>query len=302
MKELGNINPERQMFVWWSKIRWFIVIVLFAIGILRTNQVQQTYPVIVFIATFLGISILNILYQLQILKTNNLIGAIQVILDIVFATLVVHLTGGLNSSFVWIYLLAVITASLSIEGYGGFLSAIIGSLCLVFLILIYNFGWLIPLDSMDNANTADQTVFILSYTGLFTGIAFISSHISAILKKLFRASLENEQFVQERDQEISKKQEILIRNSSLLSEYQKVVDLAANIANIDHDINNPLTVISLSIRKIMKTAKKYQDEKLEKAGTQMTEAINHITKILKQLKKLRDLSLIQDRLQKEEKV
>jgi two-component system sensor histidine kinase PilS (NtrC family) len=185
MNTLDIMNPEIQMYKWWSKIRWFMVLILFAIGILRVSQIEQTYPIVVFVVTFVGICVLNILFHLQIIKSNILFGSLQIILDIIFATLVVHLTGGLNSPFVWIYLLAVITASLSVETTGGVLAAMIGSMCLLMLILMYNFGWLSQVSGEPfNADIPSQTIFLISYTGLFGGIAFFSNFISDMIKKI----------------------------------------------------------------------------------------------------------------------
>ncbi len=294
-------SPEKSMLNWWSKIRWFMVLVLFAIGILRVGQVEQTYPIAVFVGTFIGISVLNILYHLQILKTTSLISALQIILDIIFATLVVHLTGGIESSFVWIYLLAVITASLSIETAGGFIAAMIGSMCMLILIILYNYGWLLPVDGADfEVSISTQTIFLISYTGLFGGIAFISSFISELLRDLSH-KIESlgvnlgEQQILTTDAENE-----LIRNKDDFSKYEEVVAEASYIAGIDHDINNPLTIISLSIRRVKQAAGEYGDEKLSRSATQMTEAINKINGILVRMQKLKRLDLIQEERKKQQ--
>ncbi|MDO9577093.1 MAG: hypothetical protein Q7J16_04340 [Candidatus Cloacimonadales bacterium] len=294
MEKKDLINPEVQMYKWWSKIRWFIVLVLFAIGILQVNQVQQIYPVLVFVATFLGISILNILFTLQILKSNNLLGAVQIVLDIVFATLVVHLTGGVESSFVWIYLIAVITASVSVEKTGGIMAAMIGSVCLLFLLVMYNFAWLIPVSGKPfDVEVPIQTIFLISYTGLFTGVAFIASFISDLLKKISDIIIADNKDLLDKESVLTEKQKTIIRNKQQEEKYKEVVTVAASIAGIDHDINNPLTVISLSIRRVLNAAAEYKDEKLEKAGNQMTEALNKINDLLSRFQKLKKLELIQ---------
>jgi signal transduction histidine kinase len=77
------------------------------------------------------------------------------------------------------------------------------------------------------------------------------------------------------------------------------VQESATIAGLDHDLNNPLTIISLSIRRIIQAAHDYNDEKLEKSGNQMTEAINSINDILMKFQKLKQLDLIQDERNKE---
>jgi signal transduction histidine kinase len=294
MEKKDLLNPEVQMYKWWSKIRWFIVLILFAIGILQVNQVKQIYPVIVFIFTFLGISILNILFHLQLLKSNQALGAVQIVLDILFATLVVHLTGGVESSFVWIYLIAVITASVSVEKSGGIIAAMIGSISLLFLLMMYNFKWLTPVNGENYVqNVPLQTIFLISYTGLFTGVAFIASFISDLLKKVSDIIITDNKDIMAKESILTEKQKTIIQNKQKEEKYQEVVKIAATIAGTDHDINNPLTIISLSIRRVLNAAAKYNDEKLEKAGNQMTEALNKINGLLTRFQKLKKLEMIQ---------
>jgi two-component system sensor histidine kinase PilS (NtrC family) len=294
MDALEITNHEIQMNKWWSKIRWFIVLILFAIGILRVNQIQEMYPIVVFVSTFIGICVLNILFHMQIIRTNILFSSLQIVLDIVFATLVVHLTGGLNSSFVWIYLIAVITASLNIENSGGILAAMIGSMCLLMLILMYNFGWLATVNNGTfDVDISSQTIFLISYTGLFTGIAFISNFLSDLMKKIAITTQKSKDLLKEQETVIAEKQKEIIQNKSILNKYKEAVSVAAPLANIDHDINNPLTIISLSIRRVVKAAQDHKDDKLIKASDQMTEAINAINSILVRLQKLKNLELIQ---------
>lgn len=301
MKENDLFNHEIETYKWWSKVRWFIVLILFAIGILRVTQINQTYPIVIFVATFLGICILNVLFHLQIIRTNNLFSSLQIVLDIVFATVIVHLTGGLESSFVWIYLIAVITASLAIENSGGVLAAMIGSMCLLVLILMYNFGWLNPIDGAEfKADIPTQTIFLISYTGLFSGIAFISSYTSSIMKKYSTSSKKSTKFLNDQKVELSVKEEELINNKKLLEKYREVVRESAAISDLDHDLNNPLTIISLSIRRIIKAAYDYNDDKLEKSGNQMTESVNKINEILIKFQKLKQLELIQEERNKQQ--
>jgi signal transduction histidine kinase len=293
MEEKNFINPEVQMYRWWSKVRWFIVLILFAIGILQVKQVNQIYPVLVFIITFLGISILNVLYYMQVLKSGNILGAIQIVLDIVFATLVVHLTGGISSPFVWIYLIAVITASLSVEQSGGVIAAMIGSTCLLILLILYNFNWLTPVTGEPvNYDIPTQTIFLISYSGLFSGIAFISSYISDMLKKVSNVIIENEESLLKVQNALTENQKQIILNKLKEEQYQLVVKEAAKLANLDHDINNPLTVVSLSIRRILKAAVDYKDEKLEKTANQLSDSVAKINELLESIQNLKRLELI----------
>ena len=242
---------EQSIFYWWLKIRWFMVIVLFAIGILRINQQEQSYPIIIFIATFLGICTLNILFHLLIIKPNKSVIAIQIVLDTLFATIIVHLTGGIESNFVWIYLIGILTANLSTEKTGGFLAAMIGSMFLLFILIFYNSGWLLPINQKAfEIDIPTQTIFFISYVTLFSGVSFILTHITDLLRK----TLTDYYDTAEKSKETTMKlEECQISNA----QYLEIAKQAAIVARIDHDINNSLNTISLSIARINKAAEEH---------------------------------------------
>jgi len=293
MEQIRLLDSEKLTFTWWLKIRWFIVLILFAIGLLRIGMAHQTIPILAFVGAFLGISVLNILFHLQVITSNNIIGAVQIILDIIFGVIIVHLTGGLDSSFVWIFLVAVVTASLSIEKLGGFIAAMIGSMSLLLLILMYNFGWLVPVNgNAYNADVATQTIFLISYTGLFTVIAFISSYTSDMIRKLSLKVLEANDKLKNQEDFLRDKEEKLVFDDKVIKDYKEVVRVSAGIVGIDHDINNPLSIISLSLSRVKKAASEYNDDKLHKSSNQITEAINKINGILVRLQELKRLPLI----------
>jgi hypothetical protein len=64
------------------------------------------------------------------------------------------------------------------------------------------------------------------------------------------------------------------------------------MSSLDHDINNHLTVISLSTRRVKKAAEDYQDEKLQKSSVQMTEALKRIQTVLGEFEKLKHHELV----------
>lgn len=78
--------------------------------------------------------------------------------------------------------------------------------------------------------------------------------------------------------------------------YKDLIRETAALSTIDHDINNPLTIISLSISRIAMAGEKYGDEKLIKYCNQMTKALSRIDSILMRVKKIKDLDLIKEEL------
>ena len=75
---------------------------------------------------------------------------------------------------------------------------------------------------------------------------------------------------------------------------QQLVKDVASISHINHDINNHLTVISLSIRRIRKAGERFQDDKLIKTSQQLQAAICEIEKILTKLKPIKNNDIIKD--------
>jgi hypothetical protein len=266
---------------------------MFAVGILRVGQIHQAFPVMVFMITFIGMAVLNFLFQLQIIQTNNIFGTIQILFDIIFATMVVHLTGGVESSFVWIYLIAVITAGIGIEKAGGFIAAMIGSFCLLLLVLSYNFGWLIQVDGrVFTADIPTQTIFLISYTGLFSGMAFIASFVGETIKKFGPTVVTGTGDKDLENTEVTPDENIQPDSKEKLDSYNSLLDIATSMSSLDHDINNHLTVISLSTRRVKKAAEDYQDEKLQKSSVQMTEALKRIQTVLGEFEKLKHHELV----------
>jgi len=290
----NQINTtEQSIFYWWLKIRWFMVMVLFAVGILRVNQQEQSYPIIIFIAAFLGICILNILFHLLIIKPNKSVIALQIVLDTLFATIIVHLTGGMESNFVWIYLTGILTASLSTEKAGGFLAAMISSMFLLLILIFYNSGWLLPINGkIFEADIPTQTIFFISYITLFSGVSFILTHITDLL----RITLINFNETFEKCEETETQLNECKKNNE---EYQEVAKQAAIVAGLDHAINNSLNSISLSSARINRAAKEYEDDKLHKTTEILAASISKITQNLEKIKKLKKFDIIKELRDKE---
>ncbi|MBS3742126.1 MAG: histidine kinase, partial [Candidatus Cloacimonetes bacterium] len=200
----NNIRENsKDILKWWFMVRWFIIIILFSISIIRITEVKQI-TTIIFAAAFLAVVVLNIIFYLQVKQKNYLFTSLQIIFDVIFATIVVHITGGLDSSFVWIYLVPVITASLTVEALGGMISALIGSLSLLFLIITYKIGWLQPLNNInfEEVIPSELSIFLISYTGLFVSVAVLTSYMKDILKNENRLKTELKDEVHNLQEEI----------------------------------------------------------------------------------------------------
>lgn len=280
-------NERMKLLRWWASIRWFMVVVLFSIGVLRMSFTEKVVESIVFLGVFVGIIALNLLFQVQVNFRKNWVVIFQIVLDLLFATMVVHLTGGLSSYFVWVYLIGVITASLTIPRTGGIITGLVGSLSLLTLIILYRAQIISPTDLVP-WDVTGATVYILSYTGLFCGVAFIASYLSDQLTqfKNCRGELNRAQ------EELAALQSKLEASGKFEHDVMDLIPILRDVAHLDHDINTPLCVISLSLSRVKKLGMELEHEGLNKTSNEVTEAVNNISKILKRLEKLKTNPLL----------
>jgi hypothetical protein len=272
---------------WWAMIRWFIVVVMFSIGVLHISLKEKVVETVIFLGVFVGIIALNLMFQLQVRLKSQMVFLFQVILDLIFATMVVHLTGGLSSFFVWVYLIGIITASITIPKIGGLVTGLVGSMSLLVLILLYQNHILSP-TNLEQFDVTGVTVYILSYTGLFCGVAFISSYLSDQLnhyKKIEDKHRRNEL-------ELDNLREKARDYEKYQLEVKELVKAVNEVAHLDHDINTPLCVISLSISRVKKVGMELDNENLNKTSNEVTEAINKISSILRRLEVLKTNPLV----------
>jgi len=287
-------SNEISVYKWWAMIRWFMVIVLFSIGMLHLSENFQVYTAIIFVGVLLGIIALNLLFRINTKYINTWVIVFQVLLDIVFATMVVHITGGLNSYFVWIYLMGVITASLSIPQLGGIFAGLIGSVSLFGLTMMYQFKALTPIMLESSGNVSNRTVYILSYTALFCVVAMIAGHIIDQMN-YYSAQLKLKQQLIDDIEDKLNNSEAKLKNSKKTNKHREdLFKAATDIADIDHDLNTPLCVISLSVGRIKRMGIEHNDDALLKTSSEVLDAINRINVILQRLNPLKNNPLLSD--------
>ena len=113
-----------------------------------------------------------------------------------------------------------------------------------------------------------------------------------MLKEVTLKFSENKKLTQKYEDRLIEKEKTIISNKEKIDKYKEVVKTAAEIAGIDHDLNNPLSVISLSVSRVKKASAEYKDERLSKSSNQITEAINRINGILVRFQELKRLELV----------
>jgi two-component system, NtrC family, sensor histidine kinase PilS len=90
--------------------------------------------------------VLTLVYGLMLRRgrVDRVAAAVQVVGDLIIASALVFLTGVLDSPFTFTYLLAVIGASIVLDGRGALVAAGAGALSYASLLVAVRFGWLVP--------------------------------------------------------------------------------------------------------------------------------------------------------------
>jgi len=267
---------------WWSNLRWFMILVVMCVGSLEILQNSMNYQPLVYLGVFGGLVALNLYFHLH--KSGNTKSAIiiQILLDVLFATLSVHLTGGPGSYFSWLYLIPVITASLLIPRTGGVMTGLIGTFSLLGLIACYRLGLL---EMPDQNWQGFGTVYLLSYSGLFCVIGFIVNFLNDLAINAGKDVQESEK---EREMITEKLDKVKGENLSM----NKVCEAVKDITWLDRDLNTQLCVVSLSLKRIKKAAVEMESDDLARSSNEISESVNKMISILESMDRFRHKSAI----------
>jgi len=273
---------REQILKWWSSLRWFMILVVMCVGTLELLHNPMAYQPLVYLGVFGGLVTLNLYFQLHKKGESQFAIIIQIILDIVFATLSVHLTGGPGSYFSWLYLIPVITASLLIPRTGGVMTGLIGTFSLLGLITSYRLGWL---ESPSGSWEDFGTIFLLSYSGLFCVIGFIVNFLNDLM---INAGIDVKEAEKEKEIFSEKLDKVTEENLSM----KRIGDAVKDIVWIDRDINTQLCVVSLSLKRIKKAAAELENDDLARSSNEIADSVNKMIAILDSMDKFRRESAI----------
>src|SRR5882757_9645646 len=136
---MHSISDERNWLTWLVKVRLLILTVLLAIELSVIRLTPSPVPILPFLTAMVLWFVLSLffLFLVSVWNESRLQAILQVLSDLAMVTLVVHLTGGIDSSLNFLYPLVIVVASMLLPRSWGFLSG-----ALAFLL----FGTILELD------------------------------------------------------------------------------------------------------------------------------------------------------------
>ncbi|HEY2645614.1 MAG TPA: ATP-binding protein [Candidatus Acidoferrales bacterium] len=169
---------------WLSRVRFFLITLLFAIVLVlgKTSQLQ--------VSTRFFIPLIILWYTLAIIYTILMRwmpeafwhAPVQLIFDLLLVTCLIYLTGTQDSYFIWLYPLAIIVASILFSRKATFIVAGLSFVLLGGLaeLIYYN---VLPRMQVEFPSTRQLQTWILSNLFYFMAVAYLSSLLAQNLRR-----------------------------------------------------------------------------------------------------------------------
>jgi len=255
-------NISRKDILRYIVFRLIIITSIFIATIIINYSTGADFP-LVFLLAIAAFYVLSLIYFLLYLWGKNLLAQayFQLIVDLLLITLMVYISGGTTTSTYFLYIFAIIAASLVISEKAAYLAAALAAVLFGFLVDGTYFG-LIPYFNPQHASRQDfgSVLFNLMLAwAVFFAVAFFMSYLS---KNLRRAR-----------QELEKAQkEIILR--------ERLAEAGRVSASLAHEIRNPLAAISGAVQVLRQEAQ--QDPEKARLMDVIIRESNRVSQLLEQ--------------------
>ncbi len=178
----------KRKIIWMMTFRMVIIITLLGSAILIQLVSRTILPInplyfLIFLTCFL-----TILYGFGFSRINNLelMAYLQLTGDALVITLLLYFTGGVKSSFSFLYILTIITGSILLYRRGSLYIATVSSICYTIAVEALHFG-IIPYYDLSRAEISSITsrfiwYYVFYHLFFFYLTAFLSSYLSERLR------------------------------------------------------------------------------------------------------------------------
>src|SRR5258706_1855535 len=149
---MHSISDERNWLTWLVKVRLLILTVLLAIELAVIRLTPSPLPILPFLTAMVLWFVLSLffLFLVSVWNESRLQAMLQVLSDLVMVTLIVHLTGGIDSSLHFFYPLVIILACMLLPPSWGFL---IGALAFILFCTILELDYYRGIPSFGTTHT-----------------------------------------------------------------------------------------------------------------------------------------------------
>ena len=182
---MHSISDERNWLTWLVKVRILILMVLLAIELAVIRLTPSPLPVMPFLTGMVLWFVLSLffLFLVSVWSEHRLQAILQVLADLAMVTLVVHLTGGIDSSLNFLYPLVIVVACMLLPRAWGYLSAALAFI-LFGTILELDYYLLIPSYSSSHPKLKALQVVIFVNLFAYFAIAYLAGLLMSKLRQV----------------------------------------------------------------------------------------------------------------------
>ena len=182
---MHSISDERNWLTWLVKVRILILMVLLAIELVIIRLTPSSVPVVPFLTGMVLWFVLSLffLFLVSVWNETRLQAILQVLADLAMVSLVVHLTGGIDSSLNFLYPLVIVVASMLLPRAWSYLSA---ALAFILFGTVLELGYYEVLPSYSNSHPKLKALQVVIFVNLFAyfAIAYLAGLLVTKLRQV----------------------------------------------------------------------------------------------------------------------
>jgi two-component system sensor histidine kinase PilS (NtrC family) len=182
---MHSISDERNWLTWLVKVRILILMVLLAIELAVIRLTPRPLPILPFLTGMVLWFVLSLffLFLVSVWSEHRLQAILQVLADLAMVTLVVHVTGGIDSSLNFLYPLVIVVACMLLPRVWGYLSA---ALAFILFGSILELDYYLVVPSYSTSHPKLKALQVVIFVNLFAyfAIAYLAGLLMSKLRQV----------------------------------------------------------------------------------------------------------------------
>jgi two-component system sensor histidine kinase PilS (NtrC family) len=182
---MNSISNERNWLTWLVKVRILILMVLLAIELAIIQLTPSPLPILPFLTGMMLWFVLSLffVFLVSVWSEHRLQAILQVIADLVMVTLVVHVTGGIDSSLNFLYPLVIVVACMLLPRAWGYLSA---ALAFILFGSVLELDYYLVIPSYSTSHPKLKALQVVIFVNLFAyfAIAYLAGLLMGKLRQV----------------------------------------------------------------------------------------------------------------------
>lgn len=244
---------------WFITLRWIFIAGLILTVLLANKVFKVEVPLNKIFMVALGLVLYNSAFYFfhRFYKAPSKSGIrfarieanLQISLDLITMTLLLHLSGGVENPFIFFYLFHAIIGSILLSRLEVYLQGLLAVILFLSVVALeyfqiiphYHLIRFFPGDSQNNFLYISVVCFVLVIT-LFA-IIYMSSSIVRGLRFREKELFETKAILEKKSEELAETNRKLLEKQKQLVQAEKLASLGQLVSGIAHEINNPIQFI-----------------------------------------------------------